>query len=137
MVKMRDARVRVISAMRGGDGDEDDDGLAAFSEEIVDADTPVIIHFDLDRVSRIQGRYHEPGWLERESGSIEACAWVVHADEARIEHRSKTIPWAWRPEDDMEKVDDAQCRIVEGDDTWTIMMGVDEPLNHSHGKNYG
>ena len=111
------ARVRVISAMRGGDGDEDDDGLAVFEEELVAADEEILIHFDdVDRVSRVQGRYHERGWLERESGYLESCAWVVRVREARIEHRSKTLHWAWRGEDDMENVGDAACRLVEADE---------------------
>ena len=85
---MVQTRVRVISATRGGDGDEDDDRLAVFEEELVAADEEILIQFDVDRVSRVQGRYHEPGWLERESGYLESCAWVVRVREARIEHRS-------------------------------------------------
>jgi hypothetical protein len=104
--------VRVMSAMRGGD----DDRLAVFEEELVAADEEILIHFDdVDRVSRVQGRYHERGWLERESGYLESCAWVARVREARIQHRSKTLDWAWRPEDDDANVADALCRLVEAD----------------------
>ena len=111
------AGVRVISATRGGRADQDENEV--FEEEVVDGDEEILIHFADDRVSRVQERFREAMYLERAEGEIEANAWCIRVDEAgtaRLEHRSKTVRWSWRGEDDGANVEDVRCRLVESDD---------------------